>query len=439
MYHHNKVVWTEGLLLSPQHFQQQDRHFDYLIKQQVMHHHAYYWGIIDYKIDTELLKMGKISLSSCRAIMNDGTYISAPEHTAAPPIIDIQPGTSNITVYLGMPTRQVDEKKTGINHTVIDIYDNASNNHQQAEIQIEILPIKLLTENDLRTGYLCVKIANIKECRADTGIVLDEDFIPSCININASEKLQKFHQEIIAMLQHRSKILAQQITQATQTVTVETTDYLLLGAINANQPCIQHLAHLPHCHPEKLYLHLIHLLGELTTYTQKDKYCATYPIYQHNDLQATFSSLMTALREALSVIIDQQLIFIPFEKRAYGIFVATINDKSLLHDADFILAVHSELPKDKITVELPLQIKIASTEQIREIISRALPGIKIKPLFNLPPNLPFSIDTVYFSIDQESHFWEELNHASGFAIQLNREYLDCDIKCWAMRRKKRDN
>ena len=227
MYRRNKVVWSEGLLLSPQHFQQQDRYFEHLIKQHTIYHNVYFWGLIDFEIDTELLKMGKLALLSCHAIMNDGTYISMPEQADTPTPIDIAPGASNLKLYMSIAVRHLDSHHSDddenlISHKTIKVNDNSQSSDNQTDIQIATPQIKLLTEHDHRTGYNCLAIAKIRECRATTGITLDEDFIPSCINIKASAKLQQLHQEIIAMLQHRNKILAKQITHTAQSMNVET-------------------------------------------------------------------------------------------------------------------------------------------------------------------------------------------------------------------------
>ena len=55
----NKVVWREGLFLRPQHFQQNDRHYDYEMRTRTLESGANRWGLFDLDIDTPFLESGK--------------------------------------------------------------------------------------------------------------------------------------------------------------------------------------------------------------------------------------------------------------------------------------------------------------------------------------------------------------------------------------------
>jgi predicted component of type VI protein secretion system len=84
----NKVVWSEGLFLRPQHFQQSDRYFEKLVRSRVDALRPYAWGITDLTINRDLLGLGKIAVDEGRGIFEDGTpfatasYISRYPHTS---------------------------------------------------------------------------------------------------------------------------------------------------------------------------------------------------------------------------------------------------------------------------------------------------------------------------------------------------------------------
>ncbi|MDG4584969.1 MAG: type VI secretion system baseplate subunit TssK, partial [Candidatus Competibacter sp.] len=42
---YSKVVWSEGMFLRPQHFQQQDRYLEALVRQSCRHLRPYDWGV----------------------------------------------------------------------------------------------------------------------------------------------------------------------------------------------------------------------------------------------------------------------------------------------------------------------------------------------------------------------------------------------------------
>jgi len=52
----NKVVWSEGLFLQPQHFQQQDRHFERYIEARCQALIGYSWGFTELELERDLLR-----------------------------------------------------------------------------------------------------------------------------------------------------------------------------------------------------------------------------------------------------------------------------------------------------------------------------------------------------------------------------------------------
>ena len=55
-----KVVWQEGMLLRPQHFQQNDRYYDHQLKMRSCRTNRFGWGFFKLDIDTQFLGMGKL-------------------------------------------------------------------------------------------------------------------------------------------------------------------------------------------------------------------------------------------------------------------------------------------------------------------------------------------------------------------------------------------
>ncbi len=66
-----KVVWSEGMLLTPQHFQQWDRHYEGLIAERFRTHDTFAWGITALDIDRDGLAYGRFTLLQCTVVMPD--------------------------------------------------------------------------------------------------------------------------------------------------------------------------------------------------------------------------------------------------------------------------------------------------------------------------------------------------------------------------------
>ena len=43
---HNRVIWREGLFVRPQHFQQQQRHWDYQLQNRLRSLTSFHYGIL---------------------------------------------------------------------------------------------------------------------------------------------------------------------------------------------------------------------------------------------------------------------------------------------------------------------------------------------------------------------------------------------------------
>ena len=74
----DKVVWSEGMLLQPQHLQQHDRYWQSQLENRVAALRPYSWGFASLTIDEHQLALGKLALQSCTAVLPDGTPFTLP-------------------------------------------------------------------------------------------------------------------------------------------------------------------------------------------------------------------------------------------------------------------------------------------------------------------------------------------------------------------------
>ncbi|MEN9867720.1 MAG: hypothetical protein RL748_3310, partial [Pseudomonadota bacterium] len=112
----NKVVWSEGMFLQPQHFQQHDRYLANSLEQRVAPLRPFSYGFTRLLIDEQLIKQGKIALVGCSGVMPDGTPFSLPEDDDLPPPIDVPADLRGVMVVLALPT-----KRQGITETSNDV------------------------------------------------------------------------------------------------------------------------------------------------------------------------------------------------------------------------------------------------------------------------------------------------------------------------------
>src|SRR5437016_14581588 len=84
MSRYRKIVWNEGMLLTPHHFQQWDNYYEELLSSRFASTAPYEWGVLDFQANSEAIADGNFDLIRCRAVMPDGVLISVPETEPAP-------------------------------------------------------------------------------------------------------------------------------------------------------------------------------------------------------------------------------------------------------------------------------------------------------------------------------------------------------------------
>src|SRR6266705_3374310 len=101
------VLWTKGLLLTPQHLQTQDRFLEDLIEFQLSALTFHPWGFHRLNIDREALAGGVLAISSASGILPDGMLFDLPESDPVPAPKSLetswQPDQQTLDLYLAVP------------------------------------------------------------------------------------------------------------------------------------------------------------------------------------------------------------------------------------------------------------------------------------------------------------------------------------------------
>jgi len=438
----SKVVWSEGMLLQPQHLQQHDRFLETRLEARVGALRPYAWGVSRLEIDEQQLALGKLALRALSAVLPDGTPVGAPGDDTLPLPLDIPPDARNLTVVLALPTRrhgvvEVDDRPGPDNlarHAGADYEAWDSNGlDSSALMTVGKLRLRLALAADVGDAWVTLGVARVVERRADNRVVLDPGYCPPALEVRAAPALGAFLDEVLGLLHQRGDALAARLAQPAASGVADIADFLLLQLLNRSEPLVAHLAGMSGLHPETLYRELARLAGELATFTRADKRAARYPVYRHDALGESFSPLMLDLRRALSAVMDPHAVAIPLEERQFGIRVAILPDQSLLRAATFVLAVQAQMAPEAVRSSFPPQVKIGSVETIRDLVNLQLPGIALRPLPVAPRQLPFLANHTYFELEQGSDYWQQLFHSAGFAMHVGGNFPGLQMQFWAIR------
>lgn len=437
------MVWSEGMFLRPQHFQQHDRYIENFVNNRCLGLQPYGWGFFDLKIDTSLLKIGKLALTKCSGLFPDGTPFNLPEDDDLPLPLDLSEDVQNELIFLVLPIRRPDAAEIDSTSNSdglarfrlheFEIKDNNKNAEIKAPVQVGKLKTQLLREADELSGYTCLGVVRVIEVRADKNIVIDDQFIPPNLNCIAVSKLHGFIKELHGLLNTRCDALSGRVAAAGHGGVAEVADFMLLQIVNRYQPLFKHLAQVVGLHPDEFYRCGIQMAGELSTFFRADKRPVDFSPYHHDDLQATFSPLMEELRQLLGKVYEPRAAQIPLKGPKYGTYAAKRPDSNLLENAVFVLAAKADMPTEGLRRDFPRQTIIGPVEEIRQYIGSLTQGITIRPLPVAPRQIPYHAGFTYFELERHGDIWKKMVTSGGFAIHIGGNYPGLELEFWAIK------
>lgn len=443
----NRVIWSDGLFLQPQHFQQQDRHFEHYVETRCTGLNAFGWGFTEIEIEREWLKVGKFGLRRAAGVFPDGTPFRMPDDEPLPAPLELKADVRDDTLYLAVPMRRpaetestrtaTDDGLTRYLAVEIAARNTTTNSADETSLEVGTLRTRILSGRELTGAYASIPLAHVVECRSDRAIVLEDAFMPTVLHVRASGRLASLLSELLGLTRQRGEALAGRVAATGRGSTAEIADYLMLQTINRFEPVIAHLADTGNVHPESFYELCVSMAGELTTFTTQAKRPPRFPSYRHENLRESFEPVMASLRESLNTVLTSNAVSIPLEPRKFGITVAIVNDRSLFASSAFIVAARADMPSEELRRRFPAQYKLGPAEKIADIVRLGLSGVPVSPLPVAPRQIPFHAGFAYFEVDQTHEMWNELKTSGGLAMFVTGDFPGITIEMWAIRSDRR--
>ncbi|MEP7280810.1 MAG: type VI secretion system baseplate subunit TssK [Rubrivivax sp.] len=441
---HNKVMWTEGMFLQPQHFQQQDRFAARQLDGRWRATSPWPWGLAALQIDDAALLQGQVMVAAARGVLPDGSAFAIPDDDPAPPAFEVPPDVRDELLMLAVPLArpgvpESDAEDNGGTTTprfrgsVVEVADVHAVALRPAPLQLGRLNLRLMLARDATEGFAAIGVARIVERRSDGRVLLDAQYVPSMLHALAQPVLEGYVREIHGLLRQRADALASRLAQPGRAGVGEIADFLLLQLVNRCEPLFAHLRGLPALHPERLYAACVSLAGELCTFRDPRR-AQAYPPYRHDDLAPCFRAVMADLRQSLSMVMEQTAIPIELQERRNNVRLAIIPDVELQRTAAFVLAVNAQMPGEALRGRFPAQTKIGPAERLRDLVNLQLPGITLRALPVAPRQIPFHAGFTYFELETRGNeMWKQLESSGGLAMHIAGEFPGLELELWAVR------
>jgi type VI secretion system protein ImpJ len=446
---YRKIVWNEGMLLTPHHFQQWDNYHEELLNTRVRSVLPYEYGVLDLQINNEAVANGNFQMTACHAVLPDGLTVNVPDAEAVPdlrPVKDhFHPEQEKLGVHLAIPARKMGEAnfqangaKANLNLRYLQegalVKDETSGTNEQP-LAYAKSNLRIIFDDELRDGFTSIKIAELE--RTPTGhLKISEEYIPPILKVSGSTWLVNMLRQLVEILITKSGSLGEQRRQRNASLadftTSEVAVFWLLHTINSSIPTMAHYFRSPLLHPEKLYLEMAELAGKLMTFTI-EFHPKDIVKYDHDDLYFTFYNLSMQLKELLETVIPSRCVPIPLEKVRDTLYVGRVEDERLLKEAGFYLAVRAQMPESKLIEGVPRVVKIASRDVIDSVIGSALPGVVLTHANPPPAPIPARVGFRYFMLDSIGPYWNGIKGSKVVAVYVPDEIPDEKLEMYAVK------
>jgi len=431
-----RVVWSEGLLMSPQHLQQQDLYHERLVGSRLDALEPINWGALKVEVDRRALESGQVRVSELQAVMPDGLVIDCDSGDAElPPSRPVEghfPHTQDVLeVYVGIPRERDGVSNYGENQgdrtryvisnkTVPDLTGEGSS----LEVSFGQRNLQVLFGDEPRDDFITLKIAEL--CRDASGnLAINDPYIPPVLRIEASPFILAGMRRLLRLMSTRRRSLAEAARERGD-ATVEynaadITRFLLLNAVNTYLPVLNHLVDMPEVPPRTAYVWMITLGGQLATFSAEFD-PAQLPKFNYNDLRSTFEPLFARITDLLQATVKEHYVSMMLDGREDGMYLGQLTDDRLMGCSKYLIGIRSSIAEQEVANTLPRLSKIASWGDINSILSAATPGASVEVTFRPPPEIPIKAGVVYFVISTDNNYWRNVVTDRQIAMYLPRPF-----------------
>ncbi|HEU4981409.1 MAG TPA: type VI secretion system baseplate subunit TssK [Acidobacteriaceae bacterium] len=431
----SRVVWSEGMYLGPHHFQTQSRYFEDSITFLAASLWRQPWGLLHAELDQKAIRNGSAVLLHASGIFPDGLTFELPNSDPAPEprnLLEVFPSTdAMLPLYLAVPARRdngfdcdltapgADARFSRMARTLRD----ETNGMDEREIDLGQKNIRLVTEAELTPGMLSIPLAQV--LRDGRGhLVYDEDFIPACLRLSASEPLMLLARRLIETIGEKSATIARGAKRHGRfeagTAALDVANYWFLHALHSALPPLQHLSATSHAHPEDFFLELSRLAGALCTFAL-DSDPRQLPAYDHRNPGPTFRALDAHIRRHLEIVVPSNTVSLAFQPVEPYMYAAPVADERCLRRARWLLGVRSSLGESDLLKLAPRLIKVCSSKFVPELVKRALPGMTLTHVPVPPSAIRAEADMQYFAIETTGPCWEHILQTRSVGVYIPGE------------------
>lgn len=402
------IQWYEGMLLSPQHFQQQELRWNQTLTHHLTHLSNHHWGIIKLTFDPVTLPTGIYRILELKAIMPDGLIV---DYKATPNSkqleVDLTPHktllqSAHTTIHLCVP-----EYISGASPVIgewprydsIEGEDIPDDNAQDNVIQIP----RLLPKLSLQIGNLpparFLTFPLVKIGVQEESFIL-KSFIPPCFQTPQSSPLGEKCGQLARRIREKASFLSEKWQTLIGTPLLAESSAQLRPLVQS-LPIMEPLILSGTAHPYEIYQQLSHVAGLLST-LRLGQIPPIFPPYNHNDILGSINPLfdwcqtiVDSLEKAYSLVL-----FVRREHLFSVMLQPEIFTKKILIGIKAPATMSEGELEDWMKDTMIVSESMIESAQLRRITGAPRHVVTHSELYDLMPGRGVLI----FSVEADSHF-----------------------------------
>ena len=328
-----RIQWHEGMLLAPQHFQQESARVDSLVGWQVLAASPFGWGVRKVRVDVGLLAGARLRILFAEGVFPDGTAFSYSaensDHGALE--IDLNPLSTRmangpIDIFLTLPLSPRTQGTGPLRYrsiTCAPVEDEVSA-AMPADIPRLVPALQLQAGDPPSALYGTLRLATVYK---DNEVVKLGDTLPALLDIPRDHSLWAQLTALTGQLRSKAAFVARQ-TSVPSSRTEDRLVYLeqrerLRNLVSA-LPRMEALMRTPVLHPYVMYLALADISAPLSL-LRPGALPPVPPEYQHADPLTSLSVLLESVQISLDEV-SQDYREVKFEYR-HGAFELQLKEE----------------------------------------------------------------------------------------------------------------
>jgi type VI secretion system protein ImpJ len=442
----SKVLWSEGLFLRPQHFQQQDRYHEARLNQTASALHPYSWGVRKLSVDHEALKSDTLRINELSLIFPDGEVYRAPESDALPlqvRLSELAPAVQNVTYHVALPSlkphgencattvqAKADARYLQHERDTQDLFTGAAD----APVSYLKKTVRLVSELDPLESFESFPLVRLRRV-ATGGFEVDPSFTPPAITIEGAPGMHLQLARLMEKLLAKVNALYGHHREPSKNVIEirggDMSSFWLLHTASTGYAALSHYLAHPDLHPERLFGELLTLAGALMTYSRGYK-LEDLPAYEHADPGPSFARIDDIIRNLLDTVISSKYFSIALRNDRPSYHLGALDSGKINAQTTLYLALSADLPALQLVEVVPLRFKIGAPQDVDKFVLSAMPGVKLVHAPQVPAAVPVRPDTYYFVLENKGVLYENMLKAQAISIYVPNGIRDLKLELIAI-------